>query len=294
MNIKRLPIIPLPSAVISKIAAGEVIDRPATVVKELVENALDAHAYQITIELEDGGKSFIRIIDDGQGIPAAELKAAASPHSTSKLRTVEDFQSLLSFGFRGEALASIAEISQLTLRSRIPEESVGAEVVIRFGELLTPVPELLGMPTGTVVQVEQLFTELPARKKFLKSASIERSHIIELITQFALAHPEVGFFLKEGHETLLAVTPKRSLLERTIDLFGSTAEHHYWSVSHQGEHTKILGLIGQPNTLRPSQNHFSSYSLIAESFKQAYFLRLFAMRMAQALHHASHLPSFYS
>lgn len=187
--------------VASQIAAGEVVERPASVVKELVENSLDAGAREIAITVREAGRGLIEVVDDGEGIPAAELALAASRHATSKLSSAEDLFNIASLGFRGEALASIGSVSRMTITSRAEEDEAGGRLRVDGGhaEAVEPV----GAPPGTVVRVEGLFFNVPARLKFLKSDVTERRRIDELVTRYALAYPEVRFRLvQEGREAL--------------------------------------------------------------------------------------------
>lgn len=195
-----MPILQLPEDVVAKIAAGEVVERPASVVKELLENALDAGAKNIHVEFAAGGRQRIRVSDDGQGIPAAEVELALVRHATSKLRNAEELERILTLGFRGEALASIAAVSHLTLSTRQRDEDVGSEVRVEGGSLVRQKP--LGAPAGTVVTVEHLFYNTPARLKFLKSENTEKRQITGLVMNYAMAYPQVRFVLvQDGRET---------------------------------------------------------------------------------------------
>lgn len=208
----------LSEIVAAQIAAGEVVERPASVVKELIENALDAGATAITVEVEKGGKRLIRVSDDGDGIPADETVLAFERHSTSKLQTVDDLDHIRTLGFRGEALASIASVSRVTVITRYFEEDTGSEVVIEGGELL--VERATGAPVGTVFTVENLFFNVPARLKFLKAESTERKHITQLVTRYAMAYPSVRFRLvQEGREQFHS-TGSGDLADVLVEAFG--------------------------------------------------------------------------
>ncbi len=208
----------LPDVVAAQIAAGEVVERPASVVKELIENAIDASATSIIVEIERGGQRLIRVSDDGVGIPAAEAALAFARHSTSKLRTVDDLNAITTLGFRGEALASIAAVSRTRLVTRFHAEQVGAEVLVEGGELRAERPA--GAPVGTVVEVENLFFNTPARLKFLKSESTERRHITQLVTRYALAYPRVRFqLIQEGREQFHS-TGSGDLADVLVEAFG--------------------------------------------------------------------------
>ncbi|MCS7040976.1 MAG: DNA mismatch repair endonuclease MutL, partial [Caldilineales bacterium] len=192
-----MPIRVLSEELASQIAAGEVVERPASVVKELIENSLDAGATDITVEIREGGRRLIRVSDNGSGIPAAEAPLALQRHATSKLRTADDLEHLTTLGFRGEALAAIAAVSRLTLVTRSVGEPVGIELRVEGGTLLGSRP--MAAPPGTVLTVEGLFWNVPARLKFLRSDTTEAGHIGHVVTRYALAFPEVRFsYLNEG------------------------------------------------------------------------------------------------
>ena len=206
----------------NQIAAGEVVERPASVVKELVENALDAGARRIAIAVEFGGKKLIRVEDDGEGMDADDARLAMERHATSKIARAEDLAGIVTLGFRGEALPSIASVSHFRLRSRARGAASGTEVRVHGG-VTAPVIEV-GSPEGTLVEVADLFYNLPARRKFLKSDGAETAQISRLVTQFALAYPEVGFTLTSGGRTLVECPPVGSLGERFHQLYGERAD----------------------------------------------------------------------
>ena len=207
--------------VANKIAAGEVVERPASVVKELLENALDAGARSIRIEVESGGKRMIRVIDDGSGMNHDDALLAFERHATSKLRTADDLLSIATLGFRGEALPSIASISRLLLESRTPEEEQGTRIEFAGGKLVGVKPA--GLPAGTSISVADIFYCVPARRKFLKSETTELGHIASLVTHYALAHPETHFVLKTPSQLILDCAPVEKLSERVYQLFGRQA-----------------------------------------------------------------------
>jgi DNA mismatch repair protein MutL len=195
----------LPEAVANQIAAGEVVERPASVVKELLENALDAGARSVRIEVEAGGKRMIRVTDDGCGMAHDDALLAFERHATSKLRTASDLLSIATLGFRGEALPSIASVSRLVLETRTAEEEQGTRIEFAGGKLFGVKPA--GVPTGTTITVSDLFYSVPARRKFLKSETTELGHIASLVTHYALAHPERQFVLKTPSQEILNVAP---------------------------------------------------------------------------------------
>ncbi|MBZ5694623.1 MAG: DNA mismatch repair endonuclease MutL [Acidobacteriia bacterium] len=211
----------LPENVANKIAAGEVVERPASVVKELLENALDAGARSIRIEVESGGKRMIRVIDDGSGMNHDDALLAFERHATSKLRTADDLLSIATLGFRGEALPSIAAVSRLLLETRTPEEEQGTRVEFAGGKLISVKPA--GVPPGTSISVADIFYCVPARRKFLKSETTELGHIASLVTHYALAHPEVQFVLKTPSQVILDCAPVEKLSDRVYQIFGRQA-----------------------------------------------------------------------
>src|SRR5271166_4730433 len=191
----------LPEAVANKIAAGEVVERPASVVKELLENALDAGATSVRIETEVGGKRMIRVIDDGHGMAHDDALLAFERHATSKLRTADDLLSIATLGFRGEALPSIASVARVTLETSTGEGSAGTRVEIAGGKILHV--DDTAAPRGTTLAVADLFFNTPARRKFLRAESTELAHVTALVTHYALAHPEKHFELISATNALL-------------------------------------------------------------------------------------------
>src|SRR5271167_3286636 len=208
----------LPEHVANKIAAGEVVERPASVVKELLENALDAGARRIRVQVEAGGKKLIQITDDGCGMVRDDALLAFERHATSKIRDAEDLLNVATLGFRGEALPSIASVSRLRLESRAPDEPSGTVVEIAGGKILKV--EEAGLPAGTSITVRDLFFNTPARKKFLKAESTELSHIASLVTHYALAHPDKHFELHSASNAVLVASPVAGHSERVYQVFG--------------------------------------------------------------------------
>jgi DNA mismatch repair protein MutL len=216
MTMSRVRI--LPEAVANRIAAGEVVERPASVVKELLENALDAGAKTIRVEVEAGGKRMIRIIDDGYGMSHDDALLAFERHATSKLRSAEDLLSIPTLGFRGEALPTIAAVSRLLLETRAEEDTEGTRVEFAGGKLVNVKPA--GLPIGTTVSVADLFYSVPARRKFLKSETTELGHIASLVTHYALANPSRQFILTTPTQQIVDCSPVECLAERVYQLFG--------------------------------------------------------------------------
>ena len=212
----------LPDDLANQIAAGEVVERPASVVKELVENAIDAGARRIAIHVELGGKKQVRVEDDGEGMDPEDARLAIERHATSKIRRADDLAAILTHGFRGEALPSIASVSHFTLRTRTRDRHSGTEVRVNGG-LVAAEQEVPAAP-GTVVEVNDLFYNLPARRKFLKSDGAETAQVSRITTQLALAYPEIGFTLTSGPRTVLQCPPAGSLRDRLYQLYGDRSD----------------------------------------------------------------------
>ena len=219
----------LPENVANKIAEGEVVERPASVVKELLENALDAGARSIHVEVESGGKRMIRVIDDGTGMAHDDALLAFERHATSKLRTADDLLSIATLGFRGEALPSIAAVSRLLLQTRAAEEEEGTRVEFAGGKLVGVNPE--GLPAGTTISVADLFYCVPARRNFLKSETTELGHIASLVTHYALAHPDKQFVLKTPTQEIINATAVGTMADRVYQIFGRQALDELFELS---------------------------------------------------------------
>ena len=213
-----MPIRRLPPEAVNRIAAGEVIERPAAAVKELVENAIDAGAKRLTIHIELGGKKQVRVEDDGEGMEPGDARLAVERHATSKIRRAEDLAAITTLGFRGEALPSIASVSHFVLRTRQRGAPSGTELRINGGVVASETEAAAA--EGTVVEVNDIFYNLPARRKFLKSDAAESAQVSKLTTQLALAYPEVGFTLTSAGRTVLQCPPSPSLHDRLYQLYG--------------------------------------------------------------------------
>jgi DNA mismatch repair protein MutL len=240
----------LPASVVNKIAAGEVIERPASVVKELMENALDAKATRVDVAVEQGGLENIRVVDNGRGIAADELPLAVASHATSKLRSADDLFQVCTLGFRGEALASIAEVSRLTLRSRQSEQTAGAELEVVGGQAGAASP--CGCAVGTTIEVRQLFFNTPVRRKFLRSSQTEMGHVSESFTRLALAHPTVHFTLRHNQRTLYELAPADAGLERIAHFFGRDLAQELISLESRDGDVRLSGFVGHPSVSRPN------------------------------------------
>lgn len=243
----------LDSMTIDQIAAGEVVERPLSVVKELVENAIDAHADAISVEIKDGGISFIRITDNGDGIEGNQVPIAFSRHATSKIRNVEDLLSVSSLGFRGEALSSIAVVAKVELFTKTKEDLTGIHYVIEGGKEKKYEEE--GMPDGTTFVIRNLFYNTPARRKFLKSPSAEGSQIQELMVQFALSHPEISFKLIVQNQVKLQTRGGHSLKETIYGVCGREIANQLLEVEEKKDAISVGGYIGKPVIGRGNRNY---------------------------------------
>ena len=241
----------------NKIAAGEVVERPSSVVKELVENSIDANAKNITIEIEDGGAVLIRIIDDGDGIHKDDVPKAFLPHATSKIKSVEDIYSITSLGFRGEALASIASVGKVNLKSKPETEDFGCEITIEGGEVLD-IKEV-GMNKGTVMEVKDLFFNLPARKKFLKTSSREGSLINDIVTRIALSNPDISFKYFNSGKKVLHTYGNGNLKDVIRTIYGKNISDNLIYFESAGDSISISGYIGKEEVARGSRNNQSIF-----------------------------------
>ncbi|MBP3557281.1 MAG: DNA mismatch repair endonuclease MutL [Thermoguttaceae bacterium] len=242
----------LSKSMINKIAAGEVVERPANVVKELVENSVDAGAKRIEIVVEKSGSDLIKIVDDGCGIAAEQLVLALSPHSTSKISEADDLFRIHTLGFRGEALASIAEVSQLVLSSRTADAEAGAQIRSDGGVFDEIVP--CGRPVGTTVEARNIFFNVPARRKFLKSPTTEFGHISEAVVRIALPRPDVHFVLKHNGRTVYDLPATSDRKERIGRVFGADVATRLVEIESEYKNVKVTGFVGLPDLSRGSQS----------------------------------------
>ncbi|MFM8706447.1 MAG: DNA mismatch repair endonuclease MutL, partial [Planctomycetia bacterium] len=233
----------LPMAVVNRIAAGEVVERPASVVKELLENALDASPTRVDVAIEQGGIALVRVVDDGGGIEAEDLPLAVTAHATSKLRVAEDLERIQTLGFRGEALASIGEVARLVIRSRTPQGSA-ASLTVDGGRVGEVVPEGGGL--GTTVEVHQLFGNVPARRAFLRAPQTEWSHSSEAFVRTALAHPGVALSLSHNGRRVHDLPAVTEWRDRIGGLFGASLADRLIDVSADDGDISLRGLVGRP------------------------------------------------
>ncbi len=244
-----MPIIrQLPPSLINKIAAGEVIERPASVVKELLENSIDAGATSIELTIEGGGMELIRLSDNGCGIHPDQVLLAVASHATSKLQTADDLFNVHTLGFRGEALASIAEISHTTLRTRTSESDVGCQVQISGGVAEPPKPA--GCPIGTTVEIRNLFFNTPVRRKFLRTPQTEANHIIEAFTRIALAFPQVQMKLFNGSRSTFDLPETDSWKPRIRAFFGDEIAESLIAIESSQDDIRVSGFVADPSVSR--------------------------------------------
>ncbi len=261
---------------INKIAAGEVIERPASVVKELLENAIDAQATAVTVEIRDGGISFIRVTDNGCGIPKEEVPLAFLRHSTSKIKSVEDLFTVASLGFRGEALSSIAAVSQVELITKTPDQISGARYQLYGGEERGL--EEVGAPDGTTFLVRNLFYNTPARQKFLKTAQTEGAHVAALVEKIAMSRPDVSIRFIQNNQNKLHTSGNHNLKDMIYTVFGREIAANLLPVEWKDEILQIRGFAGKPVIARSNRNFENYYingryvksSLVSKAIEEAY------------------------
>ena len=242
--------------VVDKIAAGEVIERPSSVVKELLENSIDAGAKDITVEIKEGGTTFIRVTDNGCGIPKEEVRTAYMRHATSKIESEDDLNSIASLGFRGEALSTIAAVAQTEMITKTSDSLTGIKYVIHGGVEVEY--KEVGVPDGTTIVVKNLFFNTPARKKFLKSAMTEGSYINDLVLKLALSHPEIGFKLISNGKTNISTAGNGNIKDNIYQLFGRDISNNLMPISFENSNIKLEGFVGKPFISRGNRG-FENY-----------------------------------
>jgi DNA mismatch repair protein MutL len=281
---RHMPIRILPDELASQIAAGEVVERPASVVKELIENAVDAEAKHITITVENAGKQLIEVADDGNGIHPDELPLAVARHATSKLIAAEDLFRIATLGFRGEALASIGSVSHLTITSRIRSEEMGFRLSVDGGK--AKAPQRVGVPAGTVVRVEDLFYNVPARKKFLKTDRTERRQIDTLVTKYALAYPQIRFRFRQENRQVLQTSGNGDRREVLVGTYGVEIAKQMIEVLFEEDGLRVTGFISPITLTRSNRREINLYingrpihdSALTTSVIQAYHTMLMVGR----------------
>lgn len=261
---------------INKIAAGEVIERPSSVVKELVENAIDAGATAVTIEIKDGGISFIRITDNGSGISKDDIPMAFLRHSTSKIKSIEDLMNVSSLGFRGEALSSIAAVSQVELITKTADDFTGSRYVIEGGNEISL--EEVGAPDGTTFIVRNLFYNTPVRRKFLKTAATEAGYVNALIEHLSLSHPDISFRFINNNQNKLHTSGNMNLKDIIYGVYGRDITSNLMEISGKTQDVEITGFIGKPVICRGNRGYENYYingryiksSIITKAIEEAY------------------------
>jgi DNA mismatch repair protein MutL len=270
----------LDSYTINQIAAGEVVERPASVIKELVENSIDAKASAIAIEIKDGGISLIRVTDNGSGIEKDQVKIAFLRHATSKIETAADITSIYSLGFRGEALASIASVSQLEMITKTYKDITGSRIEIHGGDIIAQ--EDIGCPNGTTLIIKNLFYNTPARQKFLKKPQTEAGYISEIISKLALGHPEISFKFINNGTVQLHTSGNNNLKTVALNIYGKEVLPKLLDLEYNIEGFELKGLIAKPEISRSNRTYENLYingrfiksDLIAQAVEQAYKTRI--------------------
>jgi DNA mismatch repair protein MutL len=240
----------LPDSIANQIAAGEVVQRPASAVKELMENSLDAGASHIKLIVKDAGKALIQVIDDGKGMSETDARMSLERHATSKIRKAEDLFTLTTMGFRGEALASIAAVAQLEMKTRQADAEVGTLLLVEGSEVKRQEPT--ACDKGTSISVRNLFYNIPARRNFLKSNPVELKHIVDEFQRIALSYPEIGFTFIQGDDAVYELSPAK-LSQRIVALFGKGYQEQLASCQEQTDYVKVTGYIGKPEASRKTR-----------------------------------------
>ena len=242
----------LDDSLANKIAAGEVVERPANAVKELVENSIDAGANQIIVEIKDGGVSYIRVTDNGCGMTKADAQNSFLRHATSKLKTDDDLFNIQTLGFRGEALAAISAVSNVELLTRRPDDKVGTKILISASKMQNI--EEAGCPVGTTIVVKNLFFNTPARMKFLKKNATEAANVVYIINRLALSNPSIKFKLINDGKLVLSTDGSGKLKNTIHAIYGKDVSQNLLSVDHEHQFVKVSGFIGKPAVSRSNRN----------------------------------------
>ncbi len=240
-----------------KIAAGEVVDRPANIVKELLENSIDAGAKEIRVVVKKAGKNLIQIIDDGYGIPPDEILIAFERHTSSKIIKIEDLEKLDTLGFRGEALASIAAVSQVEITSRVKENERGVNIILKAGKCIEK--KEVFCPIGTNIKVKNMFYNIPARKKFLKQDPTELGHITDIIQRYSLAYPQIHFIYNHNDLNILNCPGSNDLRTTVFHIYGKKVANLMELVNYEGNNVKLHGLLGHSEISKNNRTHSSLF-----------------------------------
>jgi DNA mismatch repair protein MutL len=269
-------IFPLSSETIAKIAAGEVIERPAYAVKELVENAIDANASSITIHIVDSGLNKIVVIDDGEGMSSEDIRECFKLHTTSKLAEEEQLRAIRTMGFRGEALASIASISNMIIKSKTRDDVAGTQIELQNGAVKNISP--IGMPIGTSITIDNLFSSVPARKKILKGRRTEFRYILDIVSHMALAHPEIRFVLTHNSKTIFDLPKAKENTDRLQKIIGLAIFEQLVPITYTGQYVDFTGYLAKPQVVTKTTNKQFIFvnqrkitdKLISQAVKEAY------------------------
>ena len=279
----------LPSNIANMIAAGEVVQRPASVVKELVENAVDAGADQVTVVIQDAGRTLIQVIDNGCGMSSDQAVLCFERHATSKLATAEDLQNILTFGFRGEALASIAAVAEVTLKTRREEDEVGC--LVEYADSQHLATQEIATPRGANFCVRNLFYNVPARRKFLKSDSVEFKHIVAEFTRVALTRPDIGFTLTHNGKDVLVLRPAKSLKFRIQDVLGANVANDVVDIQAETSVVRISGFVGRPDAARKGLGN--QYLFVNGRFFRSPYMHKAVMKAYENLIPDGVTPSYF-
>ena len=279
----------LPAQIANMIAAGEVVQRPASVVKELMENAVDAGASQVTVVVTDAGRTLIQVIDNGCGMSPVDAVLCFERHATSKIARAEDLEEILTYGFRGEALASIAAVAEVTLRTRRPEDETATEVRVgAFGEVKTA---SVAAPAGSNFAVRNLFYNTPARRKFLKSDNVEFKHILEEFTRVALTRPEIAFSISHNGREIYVLKKAKSLKYRVLELLGSHVASDIVDLAAETSVVRVSGFVGRPDSARKTAGN--QYFFVNGRYFRSPYLHKAVMKAYEEMIPDGVMPSYF-
>lgn len=278
----------LPDNVSNQIAAGEVVQRPSSVVKELLENAIDAKATQVQLIVKEAGRNLIQVVDNGVGMSVTDARMSFERHATSKIATTEDIFHIHTKGFRGEALASIAAVSQVELKTRKEEDELGTHIIIEGGDIISQIP--VHTAVGSTFLIKNLFFNVPARRKFLKSNSVEFRHILDEFHRVALAHEDIQFQLFNNDEEMFRLR-SGSLLQRISEIFGRKIQHQLIPIAEQLDWIKLNGFIGKPESAKKARGE--QFFFVNQRFFRSTYLNKAVQDAFEGLIPPRFLPSFF-
>ena len=278
----------LPDSVANQIAAGEVIQRPASAIKELIENAIDADATNIKLIVKEAGKTLIQVIDNGKGMSETDARMSFERHATSKIKTSDDLFKLTTKGFRGEALASIAAIAQVEIKTRTPDKETGTQIIIEGSELV--LHEACSCPVGTSFSIKNLFYNVPARRNFLKSNNIETTHIIQEFLRVAIAHPDIAFSFTHNNNDVYHLE-KGNLKQRLVAIFGNNYNQRLVPIEEDTTIVKLHGFIGKPEFARKTRGE--QYFFINNRYIKNNYLHHAVQKAFDQLLPSDSFPSYF-